>query len=983
MAWFNYMKESGFFDPQNNPEPIENGRGQTLIPDWDAAVYLEKIADGFSKGENLDLIPEVIEIIKRASAYPKDNYRTWQVFIFILAKLPNKLVTEELLKLIPIWMNSRFDTMLQTMAICDQLLPKFLKDGTSSEDHLKAEIILAALLELKKKENPSKELFGQPQNYYSPVYSYQLIRTMIDLNLLNVITEKCSVSPVYYLIDGINILLHDHELAAQADFEDSTFVFTFSPDWDTLNFTITRKDQASEQQIFSDQLTHYLDLKQNWLKEYLIKAFAEQKLDESIFEGIFDTINWGLTNDIGSAMGYSAIKNLDDPTNHDDKVTDTFSYLLREWLVKLADTNVEKLKPILKDLLFANRYNVPFFKRMAMFIVSKRWDTLGSLFMDVLAQESEFRLFSTDSYKLELHLLLETVATELTGEQAKVIGEIIKNGPIGDRHYTASKEHWQHRWLDAMKSRKEFQKDYQHLTEKLNVKKNYREEGKIQVRVGHVSPYTIDEVLEMQNQELLTQIKNYRDRDRWEDPTVEGFADIVGKAAAQNPDKFTSVLEQFYDVTYLYIYQLLSGFNEAWKNGIALDWEKILVFCKNYISSEAFKNDQLKTEDDRRATREWVYGNVSWLLSEGSRDDAHSFDNTLLPIAKSIILEMIPNLPMDRQFDKDFPDYIMHSLNSTSGKVYRALVDYSLKYARNCTDENDNSHWDSEAKANYEVAMETGMVDTFVLLGMYLSQFMYLDSEWLKASIIKYQNVEQRLWAGFMGGIGFGKPISGEYYPIMKPYYQRAVDTGYIDTTHQQGILRHFLAFYFWDYETDFKQTFLFEVLSKAESKLLEDTITLLLTQHKAIEQEPEPRRSSLTEKVITTWRFIILRFTETDTINDQRVARNIIHLMDYIQVLDDDSVQLIQDTLKGFSDDITTVSLMADLLKWKDTSPAHHVATLANLITFRNYFQHDKLTSLVEYLYQSGQKETADKIVNTLMVSGQEFLRPLYDKYH
>lgn len=107
--FFHPLKERGYFAPARNPGPIETEKGFFSIPEWNVLPYLERLSKQIKPGENEDYIGELLAIIKAVSNAPdrKDNYRTWWYFAKILVSLPNHRIADEVLELIPLWLDSR------------------------------------------------------------------------------------------------------------------------------------------------------------------------------------------------------------------------------------------------------------------------------------------------------------------------------------------------------------------------------------------------------------------------------------------------------------------------------------------------------------------------------------------------------------------------------------------------------------------------------------------------------------------------------------------------------------------------------------------------------------------------------------------------------------------------------------------------------------------------------------------------------------
>jgi hypothetical protein len=221
MSWFSYLKEQGFFNPENNPIPVQKESGYQ-IPSWEVLDYLISVATKFERSEHLELVPEILQIIKDISEHPVDNYHTWYRLIKILSLVPNENVTKEYLDYIPVWVTSQFDTMLQTSEITDSLLPKFLTDNPN--DREKAEIILYYLFELRTSNNLEDFNRSSTVQYYSPYYSYTLNNAFHNEGLLDKIINICHNKTIYRLLSksiscyAITLFLRREKLVKQIIF---------------------------------------------------------------------------------------------------------------------------------------------------------------------------------------------------------------------------------------------------------------------------------------------------------------------------------------------------------------------------------------------------------------------------------------------------------------------------------------------------------------------------------------------------------------------------------------------------------------------------------------------------------------------------------------------------------------------------------------------------------------------------------------------
>jgi len=212
LKWFYPLKKEGYFNPDKAPGPKPSDQaGYFVIPEWNILQYLERVSRQADKSENERYINELLEIIKNVTEYhikrdkALDNYRTWFYFTKILINLPTERIPLEIMDLIPIWLDSKFDTSLCGSEIGLKLLPKFLTDDP--EDIEKAEKIIEAITAIKTVilSGERAEIVGKGEEkrfIVDPYWIGKIFKKHADS-----IGKKCSVKVIIDLNQKIKNLL--------------------------------------------------------------------------------------------------------------------------------------------------------------------------------------------------------------------------------------------------------------------------------------------------------------------------------------------------------------------------------------------------------------------------------------------------------------------------------------------------------------------------------------------------------------------------------------------------------------------------------------------------------------------------------------------------------------------------------------------------------------------------------------------------------
>lgn len=994
MNWFNFLKEGGYFNPENNPEPIKVNDG-FQIPYWESLSYLEKISLQIKDGKELNLTDELISIIKNISLTPKDNYRTWYILIKIVSNLPNAKISKEILHFIPTWLSSKFESSIQSSELCEKLLPKFLTENPSKDDIEKAEIIIKYLFEIEKKENiDESSLDGE--SFYSKINLYYLSETFIEKKLIVKVAQYCSNEIVLLIATnikrlfldypkGINISLLDGETEVKLKvfIEDQNLSITYQP-IDSLNPKIILIEKYEE---LNDE-----ELKTILITSINILGINYNATDEN--EEKISRIIYALNNDF-SSLNLNSIKKLGDRYHHDDRLIETFSWILRDLLSEKAKHNPIETISLLKIISQDRAYRLPFFKRIALYVISENWLTVKSLFWD-FTENVNLKLFSNYRFNKDLFELLSKNQKLLSSAELSKIETIINEGPqdINDNSSDRYPDHWKFRWYAALSETEKFKELYNTQSIVFNkTSVDFEDEGVVKMRSGSVPPFTKAELLEMENQAIVDYIYSFKPNNRWEEPTISGLADSLQKAIAENPQKFANEIILYNEVYYIYAYHIISGFKEAWSNKKEFDWLNVLSFCKNYLLNEKFYSEKLSIEyDGWGVNSDWVVGIIGNLLSEGTKSDSNSFKIELLPLAKEIIFVLTNNLK-EKKIEKNDIDFPTYSLNSSEGKVLRALLDYSLLKARHDKQNLIDILWEEDIKILFDATLKKDIIDGYIIEGMYFQQFYFLDKIWITNQVKQHYQLEEKKWRAFIGGFAFGNPpFNKEIYELMYPHYERAIDSHFESKAFSDnGIIRHIVAFYFWGYEDLNGNHLIKKFLGTSKPNLISELIRFVWMQEDYYGTLNSNERIKIEKLILSLWQFILNKYKDTQIEEEKNILSMLPKLITFVSKLDETNSDLIRTTMLLLKEAGHTHNIIEKLSILKDDETqqetANRIAQILNSMTFRSFYFSEKdnkhLIAIISFLFENQQKDIASQFCNKLMINGNESLREVYLKYN
>lgn len=167
--WLKKLRDYGYFSPHNNPTPYElSGREGYKTPYWPELKYLEKIAVENTKEGDKEIEEAIFEIINGIMSYKNkdnkriDNSRTDFSILKILCTLPTNNINDLHLKFIEEALNTRWGNHLFARTLCEEFIPRLIKD--------KAKDLILGLLEITLSFIEEKDKLGR--EYKSIIEEY-------------------------------------------------------------------------------------------------------------------------------------------------------------------------------------------------------------------------------------------------------------------------------------------------------------------------------------------------------------------------------------------------------------------------------------------------------------------------------------------------------------------------------------------------------------------------------------------------------------------------------------------------------------------------------------------------------------------------------------------------------------------------------------------------------------------------------------------
>lgn len=956
--WLKILIDNGFFEPDEIPKTVQVGDGFQL-PNWGALQYLLRISETIKAGEYFELTEEVIKIVEKISKTETDNFRVWTSIIEIISNLPNESIDVELLKYIPKWTKSRFRIASTSSAVCEKLLPKFLKNNPSREDNEKALVILKEILSLHRIEDETgvaEYHFGI--NYFPIIDLYYLKHTLINNNLIKSISKNLDLSFFSFLANQVNKLIINDPYFFTIDkingkckmrllLEDRDLVVKY---YDYASGKSDTKEIKDYQKLDKPEVT-------NKIIEF-IKSWNSS--DKNIYEDKAD-IEWKIKPFyfVYTRTWCESFHKFNPGYIYAENIKEIFVFILFKFLVYKTEFAPKQAQESVKELLDDEKYRQPLFKRLALYMISENWNEgFKNIFWNWM-KNREAEIFSEYEYEKDIFYFLKKNCKEFKERELEVFKEIINNKIlIKDNKSKKYKEVLQLKYSGALQCHKTFENLYTKLKNKLGYSiEKYEDEGKANISYESESPFYADQISEMNNEELVQKIENYRKQNKDDLLFYDGLKDAIASSVSEHPNIRFKDLDKLIDIDYIYLSSIIRGFRIAWENKKSINWEKVLDFCNKLIGNEQNLEFNKTSENKNHVTvKNWLMVAIANLIESGTKNDNNAFEPEYLDSAKKILVKISENVQnAEDGVEESNINYITYTLNSTYGKIITAIINYALRKARVEEKETGKQNWDLEIKKIYEKFLNEKVIDSYIILGWFFPQIFYLDEKWLYQTVKKCYNYEDQYQNAFIGGLLRNRVfIDDDIYNLLKPLYQKALNSiKKFSKIDQEKIVQHITLLYLYGKIRITKNSLIYNVLHKTSIGNINDLVSFLWTHKKHIMERKGQRK-----KVFDLWNYILRLYPSPKNTEEEVLYSEMTKLLAYMDKLNKHNYDLIKKIIPFVDKNYQTIFLIENLTSLIGTIRKDYaVKYIADiLILFINYnpnahFDRKAMQGLFEFI--------------------------------
>ena len=506
-------------------------------------------------------------------------------------------------------------------------------------------------------------------------------------------------------------------------------------------------------------------------------------------------------------------------------------------------------------------------------------------------------------------------------------------------------------------------------------------------------PLSKEDILKMNNVDLAKYLNDFKTKDSWKGPTEGGLAEVLKAAVKENPSKFVDEIHLFSDLKYRYVYNILCGLEDAWKEKKSFDWGKLFTVAKKYIEkTDFFEKAKEAQGEDWLVRHVWIINVMVDLIQEGAKDDSWAFAEDYFAQAEEILDISITKLPVEYK-DESTRDAVTYALNTSYGRVIMAIILLALRKARVEDKKNIKKElpWDP---AKYESLFQKGVIEAFTFLGWYLPNFAYLNKKWVEKKIKDFEALETEdiKWQSFMEGYLSGHRVYQDLYGLMRSHYIRGIEKDFGKSRTENRLVQHITIGYLRGNESLEGEDSLFrKIIDKWNYSQIGEIVDFFWSQARYLKEEVKQESEEdkrVKDKIIEFWRWT---YKERDTIkgklkdNYKKILSDLARLTILLDKIDSETSQWLLLSVPNVNVDFNASFFLEylDRFEVKESIVFIGKIFLEMLLAVTPDYDQKHILSIVNKIYQFGNKATADKICNIYGSRGYEFLRPIYDEYN
>lgn len=663
---------------------------------------------------------------------------------------------------------------------------------------------------------------------------------------------------------------------------------------------------------------------------------------------------------------------------------DRYEYQLVHFVRDLFElSKPNQIKEIINNLLIKEH---PIFKRIALHIINFHYKYLNDLFWNWKSNP-----LNEGTLKHELYELLKVNCSSFSKEQIRKVLMWIESETYNISNETKdSKErekkiaYRKKEWLSAVLETKDpdvissYEK-YQDINPAELDHPGFA--SWIESWTGDISPIEKVELLNKSNEDIVEYLINYKEEEgSWKKPSIEGLSESLRNCVSENPQKFANDMKPFLRVQRLYQHALLWGLSEAWRSMKDFTWENIFNFMSQIVESNDFWSESYG--EGGYNYRNWIISQMADLIEDGTKNDKHAFDIKLLPQAEKILLILAEKTESDLYLTNDL---VISILNSSKGKIFSAIINYSFRYAKLFKSDQEE-RWIEPIKRDFDKRLDRKIepsLEFSFILGEYLTYLSYLDKKWVINNInqIFLKNDDIHWKATFTGYLIYSPTVYKELYFLLRKndHYTKALQTEFSDVHVTERLVQHICIGYIEDWEKlDDSASLIFKIITNRNINHLSAIVNYFWMLSDKLTDK-------ITTKIKPIWKVLFELLMQNEGNPEyQKIISNLSKWLSLIDEIDEQILEWLKLSAKYIEADFNTSFFIEYLLKHAAKTPAKVGEIYLEMLDEGTYpyYEIENIQEIIQILYDHGQKKIADRICNLYGAKGFTFLKEIFEEH-
>ena len=633
-----------------------------------------------------------------------------------------------------------------------------------------------------------------------------------------------------------------------------------------------------------------------------------------------------------------------------------------------------------KDLLLREH---PIFKRIAVYIINRRYEELKGHFWQWVGNPLEEGLLKHEIYELikshsssfdkkEIHKVLQWIESK----QYSIPAEIKDNEQRIKENFAYRKREWLSALLDTDDA------DVKNLYEKYCGVNNAElsHPGFLswtESKSGYISSLEPNQLCDMSNADIARFLQSFKGEHRFAGPSMEGLADALKRAVVEKPEKFTTDLSHFVNTKCIYKHSLFAAYFELHRAKKISEWQPIIELIHILIKSEDFWI--LYEKNGLKSYTNWSLAVMADLIAEISKDDEYTISNSLLADIEEILIILANRTSTELTNNSKSVTDIW---SSTRYRVFVAIVEYSMRYARMIP--RAKHRWRAIIKEDFTRRLDKKIdssIEFSAVLGAYLPNIYNLDAQWVINNIDRILPLDDsEHWnAAVQAYLAFSSVILKEIHSLLqeKGHYSKMLQFNSSDDFLNRQMLQHICIVYTacWD-RIDDQTSLIKELIDRREKTRISSMIHFMWNFR-------NEKHKEIKSKITDLWRYLIGSLSEnSDTIS---VIGDLVLFTSFIDRIDDEVFEWLK-LSASHSKESRYMSIFVEFLYNQVTITPRKVGEIYLRLTESGVFptyEEKYVSGIIEHLYKSDEKEIANRICNLYGEAERDYnflgLRDLY----